>query len=222
VSPRADWVKTVDNAMQGGFLIGDRYELRRATMLDLIRVAYNVDADKIYGGPSWLDYGRFEIVAKTQPGTGPASLRLMLQSLLEERFHLAVKMETRDVPGYVLSKGKGELKVKAAEGNSRAACQTQISMEGGVPSPTFQCRGVTMETFAQSLRRGLSGPLGNRPVLDSTGIEGAWDLDVQIRRASGFGEHRPGRWCSRRRGQARPETRTLESAAAGPGRGERE
>ena len=65
VSPRSDWVKTL--AMQGGFLRGDRYELRRATMLDLIRTAYNVDADKVYGGPAWLDYDRFEIVAKTRP-----------------------------------------------------------------------------------------------------------------------------------------------------------
>src|ERR1035441_7633511 len=39
VSPRTDWVKTPSHAMQGGFLIGDRYELHRATMLDLIRTA---------------------------------------------------------------------------------------------------------------------------------------------------------------------------------------
>ena len=69
VSPRSDWVKTPAHSLQGGFLSGDRYELRRATMLDLIRTAYNVDADKVYGGPSWLDYDRFEIVAKTKPGT---------------------------------------------------------------------------------------------------------------------------------------------------------
>ena len=58
-SPRSDWVKIQTHLMQGGYLSGDRYELRRATMLDMIKTAYSVDADKIYGGPSWLDYDRF-------------------------------------------------------------------------------------------------------------------------------------------------------------------
>src|SRR5580704_6406528 len=64
VSPRGDWVKNAAHRMDGPALGGDRYELRRATMLDLIRTAYTVDADKVFGGPSWLDYDRFEIVAR--------------------------------------------------------------------------------------------------------------------------------------------------------------
>ena len=114
VSPRNDWVKIAANSMQGGFLSADRYVLRRATMLDLIRTAYNVDADKVYGGPSWLDYDRFEIAAKTKPGTRAESLRAMLQTLLDDRFHLNAKMDTREVDGYLLSKGKGELKLRVA------------------------------------------------------------------------------------------------------------
>lgn len=89
LSPRADWAKTVDNWMQGGTLANDRYQFRRATMVDLIRAAYNINLhDEVYGGPGWLDYDRFEVVAKTKPGTSPATLRLMLQNLLAERFIL--------------------------------------------------------------------------------------------------------------------------------------
>ena len=40
---------------RGGFLRGDRYELRTATMLSLIHEAYGVDYDKILGGPGWLE-----------------------------------------------------------------------------------------------------------------------------------------------------------------------
>jgi len=36
--------------MQGGVLRGDRYEMRQATMVDLVRTAYGVDADKVIGG----------------------------------------------------------------------------------------------------------------------------------------------------------------------------
>jgi uncharacterized protein (TIGR03435 family) len=77
VSPRSDWVKKAGTQMQGGLLNAGRYELRRATMLDLIRTGYGVDADKVYGGPSWLDYDRFEIIAKAPPTTRPEALKLM-------------------------------------------------------------------------------------------------------------------------------------------------
>jgi uncharacterized protein (TIGR03435 family) len=43
----------------------------------------------------------------------------------------------------------------------------------------IQCRGVTMEAFAPSLRRLVSGPLANLPVVDSTGLEGAWDIGLR-------------------------------------------
>jgi uncharacterized protein (TIGR03435 family) len=178
-SPRADWVKTPAHWMQGGFLIGDRYDLHRATMLDLIQTAYNVDAGKVFGGPSWLDYDRFEVVAKTKPGTRPGALRLMLQTLLEDRFQLKVKIDTRDVPGYVLSKGTRELKLRAAAGGSTTAgCQSmRPTIDGPVRLNNIQCHNVTMDAFAQALHQMLSGLLGDLPVVDSTGIEGGFDID---------------------------------------------
>src|ERR1700683_4085784 len=50
--------------MSGGALRGGRYEIRRATIADLIRVAYNVDDDKVLGGPGWMDTARFDVIAK--------------------------------------------------------------------------------------------------------------------------------------------------------------
>jgi uncharacterized protein (TIGR03435 family) len=116
VSPRADWVKNPAHAMQGGFLMAGRYELHRATMLDLIRTAHAVDADKVFGGPSWLDYERFDIITKAPPATRPETLRLMLRSLLADRFNLVVKQDTKPVPAYLLAKGKGDVKLRPAEG----------------------------------------------------------------------------------------------------------
>ena len=181
VSPRADWVKNLSHSMQGGFLSADRYELRRATMLDLIRTAYGVDADKVYGGPSWLDYDRFEIVARTRPGTRPETLRLMLQSLLENRFQLVVKMDTREVAGYILTKAKKELKLRAAADTSNApGCQNlRPILDSGPPQAAIQCRNVTMDAFAARLHSIVSSARSNLPVKDSTGLEGGWDVDFQ-------------------------------------------
>jgi uncharacterized protein (TIGR03435 family) len=174
VSPRTDWIKSPDHEMQGGFLAGDRYTLHRATMLDLIKTAWNIDADKIYGGPSWLEYDRFEITAKTKPGTRPATLRLMLQTLLADRFHVAVKMETRSVPGYILSVGKGELKLRTAKAAStEKGCQRTMRITDGVPTAAFHC-SITMDEFVSFLHGSVSLPL-----LNSTGLDGVWEFDYQ-------------------------------------------
>jgi uncharacterized protein (TIGR03435 family) len=50
--------------MEGGFLRGDRYILRQATMVDLIAAAYGMDASNVQGGPIWLETDRFDITAK--------------------------------------------------------------------------------------------------------------------------------------------------------------
>ena len=177
VSPRTDWVKKVQNNMQGGLLNAGRYELRRATMLDMIRIAYGVDADKVYGGPSWLDYDRYEVIAQTPDRTRPEVLKQMLQSLLEERFKLVAKPDTKPVPGFVLSVN-GTAKLKPSEG-AGAGCQNQPPVIKEVPYGHIQCRNVTMEAFAAALRRMSAAAFGNLPVVDATGLEGTWDIDLQ-------------------------------------------
>jgi len=178
-SPRSEWVKSQSNPLQGGYLAGDRYELRRATMLDLIRLAYNKDAGRIYGGPSWIDYDRFEIAARTKTGTSPETLQRMLQTLLQERFHLMVKEDTRPAPAYVLSRGKGELKMKAASANPSGECKFT---RNGTYGETFkvECRNVSIEQFAEAIRPRLAAYPRALPVVDSTGLKGGWDFDLEI------------------------------------------
>src|SRR5580700_9095040 len=54
----------------GGVLRGGRYELRQASMLDLIVTAWRVDADTVLGGPAWLQMDRFDVIAMA-PGSTP-------------------------------------------------------------------------------------------------------------------------------------------------------
>jgi len=65
--------------MSGGVLRNGRYDLRNATMVDLITTAYNVQPDVVLGGPTWLETRRFDIVAKAPDGTRQDALRTMLQ-----------------------------------------------------------------------------------------------------------------------------------------------
>ncbi len=176
-SPREQWVRTVANWTDGDTLGGDRYDVRRATLLDLIRIAYNVDAKRIFGGPTWIDYDRYEIVAKTRPGTRQATLRLMLQALLDERFHLVVKADTQPVDGFRLSIGKGGQKLKpAADSGDSPGCHGTMRRDPAGSYTDFQCRNMTMEEFAIFLK----GP-ALAPVEDGTGLHEAWDMDFTLK-----------------------------------------
>ena len=103
--------------MTGGVLRGGRYDLRNATMLDLIATASSVtdrDLDLRWAGVARAP--AFDIAAKAPQDTTPAAVRLMLQSLLAERFKLAIHPDTRPMSGYVLTLGKDKHKLKEASG----------------------------------------------------------------------------------------------------------
>jgi uncharacterized protein (TIGR03435 family) len=100
----------------GGILRGARYDLRKATMIDLIHAAWDVDPELIVGGPDWLEFNRFDVAAKADAATPPATVRLMLQNLLADRFHLVVHKDTRPFPVYRLAAGKTKPKLRDADG----------------------------------------------------------------------------------------------------------
>jgi uncharacterized protein (TIGR03435 family) len=166
-----------------------RYEIRNATMVDLIRTAYTVDAENVLGGPSWLEYDRFDIAALVPANTTPDTQKLMLRALLADRFKLAVRRDTKPAAGLVLVMGKGKHKLKeVADATAASGCQTQLvpaRPPSGVPGQFvlpmtgLACRNVTMETFAADLKRLATGYVTNA-VLDQTGLKGSWDFELQF------------------------------------------
>ena len=140
--------------MDGGDLSGDRYILRQATMTQIIAAAYHLDSDMVQGGPSWLDWDHFDIEAKAPPKTSKETIRLMLQSLLAQRFHLVVHNGTAPMPAYVLTAPGGKSKLKESEGTGDASCEYQPppgGQSGPPPQVVFACHNETMENFAENL-----------------------------------------------------------------------
>jgi len=82
------------------------------------------------GGPNWIDSDRYDIEAKADCIAGPImreQYQLMVQSLVEDRFQLKVRVEPREVPVYELVVGKDGLKMKPS------ADQTPINPPGNPP-----------------------------------------------------------------------------------------
>lgn len=167
--------------MQGGVLRAGRYELRQATMLDLIKTAYGVDLNTVVGGPSWLESDRFDVTAKAPPATSAETVNLMLQELLTDRFKLVVHKDMKPMPRFVLTVGKGKPKLKEADGSGEPGCQGQPPAQPSpdtIPLQEFSCRNMTMAALAAFLLRQAPSYLTS-PVLDSTGIKGVWDFDIK-------------------------------------------
>jgi uncharacterized protein (TIGR03435 family) len=140
-----------------------RFVGENSSLDELIRFAYNL-MDYQVSGPKWLndESVSFDIIAKASPETPKTQMRVMLQTLLRERFKLAAHPITKILPIYELVVDKGGPKLNAAARESRRG----ISSGGGDMIATR----VTMAFFAEVLSRDLK-----RPVVDKTGLAGAFD-----------------------------------------------
>jgi uncharacterized protein (TIGR03435 family) len=174
----------------GGVIRDGLYIYRDATVLNLIESAYDVPEDTISGGPGWVGYDLFDVVAKVPADTTQANANLMLKSLLADRFALVVKQGTAPVPRYVLTVGKGGSKLTPASGSDPMGCkpiQQQAAAApppGTPPDPASQpniklaCHNFTSADLADQLHQMAGGYL-DHDVIDQTKLEGAWDFDIE-------------------------------------------
>jgi uncharacterized protein (TIGR03435 family) len=161
---------------------GGRYQVRKATMLDLIRVAYSVDGHQVLGGPGWLETERFDVIAGAPADSTPEALNGMLQALLGERFKLAVHRDTKPIPTFFLTEKTRKNMKPGDDASGRGGCEyvaAPPSQANAVPSDGLTCHNATMKGFIDALRYPASPYLGVGPVLDKTGIEGGWDFNIK-------------------------------------------
>src|SRR5579863_2336602 len=98
--------KTTNAFLRNSPVHAGRYEIKTATMVDLVHLAYGYDSDKVLGGPNWLEMDRFDITAKVPAGSNPETQKEMLQALLQDRFHLVTRKEIRPLLTFALVQGK--------------------------------------------------------------------------------------------------------------------
>ncbi|HUI58288.1 MAG TPA: M56 family metallopeptidase, partial [Bryobacteraceae bacterium] len=187
--------------MGGGYQPGGRLHMVNLPLRGLIQFAYaNHDAphwlplpdSQVVGGPAWAKTDGYDIDAKPERKTDPKPMWLMLQTLLADRFHLALHRETRELPVYDLEPVKGGPKLPAPKD---AGC---VSFPPGTPPRPVPGKvdcGYVSGPFSRSeagvlhiqgrkvrvadLVRELTSIL-DRPVVDKTGSTGEFDLDLRF------------------------------------------
>jgi len=170
-------------------LIDDsRIDLAGVPLPDLILMAYRIPADRLVMQAS-ADQ-RFDIAAKLPEGAKKEQVPEMLQTLLAERFKLSVHHEPRVLPVYSLTVAKDGPKFH----DSTAGDSVYTACNGGFHKV---CRKMTMEDLAKHLTRisqmntsmpGTDLSWGiDRPVVDSTGLKGVYDFEMDYGISRGGG-----------------------------------
>jgi uncharacterized protein (TIGR03435 family) len=142
--------------------------LSNTTLSECIRYAYGLGNEQQISGPDWIRdrMYRFEIIAKAPPDTAAGQLRLMLQTLLKERFRLEIHKEQRKLTHLDLIVSKNGPKLLLSEGEGPGVRRCSMS---GCLSYTH----LAMDRLAVLLSRLLK-----EPVFDKTGLNGAYDLEL--------------------------------------------
>ncbi len=175
------------------------------TLAGYIEFAYKVWGNEVQSRefshlPKWVNTDRYTLEARAATSNPTKDqIRLMMQSLLADRFQLKAHFETREVPVFELRLAKpGKLGPKLIPHADGPPCDKPgPSPVTDVPSFHFVChafgpfidlgttlmggsRDVSMDVLAGTISEALAGPLAfGRPIIDKTGLTGRFDFTLE-------------------------------------------
>lgn len=167
---------------------GGRIRANQCPLYYLVTQAFDIQSFQIAGGPRWIYEDRFDIDAEP-PANSPSSKsnprnpnlppnpeqRLMLQALLADRFHLHSHRETKEGPVYLLVRTGKPLNLQPAKDPDKYPWVGGIG-GGAILGDGLAATNATMALVTTRLSAALE-----RPVIDRTGLAGAFDFKVEYR-----------------------------------------
>jgi uncharacterized protein (TIGR03435 family) len=142
-------------------------QMENVSLKKVMLNAWGIPDDREYmiDGPAWLTTEHFDINARFPADTPVPQVRQMLQSLMTERFQLALHRETRQLPIYTLTVARNGPKIHPVE-----AAQGRTSGDAG----RLEAKGISIQKLADLLAR-----MAGTPVVDATGLKGAFDFVLE-------------------------------------------
>lgn len=153
-----------------------RFTAKNATLKRLIYEAWQLPYVQI-SGPAWLDVNEFDITTTTAAPATRDQQRQMLKALLTERFQMKFHTDTKERRVYELTATKDIAKLRASSENKSATWRLHADMKEfagrlalllTIPMPDDPTRPAQ-----------ATGP--PTPVIDKTGLEGTFDIAIDLR-----------------------------------------
>jgi uncharacterized protein (TIGR03435 family) len=155
---------------------GGRFSANCTTLKFLLEWAYGIQPAQHSDGPAWIGTDRYEIVAKAEGNPSDAQMKLMMRTLLAERFKLKLRRERREVTAYVIALGKTPphlVRTKEEETHS-----IQLAPQTGTDQRVVY--RIIGTRFSVAELGDLFGRQLGRVVVDKTGLEGDFDFTVDL------------------------------------------
>lgn len=169
------------------FSLFPEFTAQNVTLMQLFTLAYDLKSFQVSGVAGWMNSDRYDISARVAGTPTPGREAMMLQrrrlqTLLQDRFKLAVHHDTKELPIYELTVAKGGPKLQAS------AC---LDMDPKNPTPApgktfmdycgssgffkgrFEASTANMGDLAKALANLL-----DRFVVDKTGINGTFHVTL--------------------------------------------
>jgi uncharacterized protein (TIGR03435 family) len=136
-------------------------------LAEYFELAYGISPRQL-SGPDWLVKDRYDIVARSEnPGASASEIQLMLRTLLEQRFKVTLRHDTREISVLTLVVSKDGPKFRPSSGDREQ--ETKLSIAG------YEFKNTSMADFARFL-----SPVSPRVVVDRTGLQGPYDFTLSI------------------------------------------
>jgi uncharacterized protein (TIGR03435 family) len=184
---------------------GGLFSATNVTLIEYLTLAYKIFPAQLPGVvsqlPKWASSNRYDIQARASGNPTKDQFRLMMQTLLADRFKLAIHYEARQIPVLALVLDRpGKLGTKLLphpEGSSCSNATPPSSSDGATvaggypelcgviaflqPSAPGRTRvggrNVSLAMFGSRMTSAQTGM--DRPVIDKTGLGGKFDFFVE-------------------------------------------
>ena len=180
-------VDTKNGVMDAGVKVypGGRLVVHALPLKTMITAAYDAGYWQLSGGEEWMGKDVYDVEAKPSPQSGTYSLRhtrygigdervrLMLQTLLTERFQLKVHRETKTGAVFLLERSGNSLLLRPTKYTEdqpvfgASGFSGEIEHAGG--------RWLLFDTSVPQLAKFAADYVLHKPVIDQTGLEGSFD-----------------------------------------------
>lgn len=148
--------------------------LQNVSLKFCIQQAFSLQEYQI-SGPGWIRNARFDITATIAPGTSVTGVWEALRTLLLERWELSVDRDKKEMVVYELAANGDGPKLKPGKGGgSDMKFHPENRVRRTNASGKVRMENSSIAEFAANLSRTT-----NRPVLDTTGIEGKFDFQLE-------------------------------------------
>jgi uncharacterized protein (TIGR03435 family) len=156
---------------------GGRFRASATTVKVLLEWAYAIQPSEHSGGPSWIGDDCYDVVAKAERNENDDQMRLMLRTLLADRFKLVSHRERKELSAYVISVGKTAPKLFSPKEDEANAVRfaTQPVPDQKTVSYRIVFTRYTLKQLCDLFARQMDSV-----VVDRTGLNGEYDFTLEL------------------------------------------